>query len=297
MTAAQPISPAHARTLITERLGQPRPPAVNLAETLVRLGRLDAEGVERVEAGRAGAPFGKTAVRLGLISKADLEYGLGVHLGFLHDSDERVRIPAPLTIVRNPYSRTADEFRALRTRLVAGAEKDALSRIAVTAADNSADGAYVALNLAAAFAQLGRKTLLVDANLQRPALARIFGASHAPGLSDVVCGRCCFASAVSQTLVRNLDLLAAGAREPDPQRILADDRFRAAMTQAGNAYAVTLILTAPFGIGGDSELAWAGAKSILVAAKKDETRSATLEAMRKAARRADSGILAAVLAE
>lgn len=285
--------------LIDELLSEPAPASVaksmRLGETLIRLGRLNAEAVAHIEREKSDAPFGKTAVKLGYIKPADLEYALGVHFGFLHETSQRIKIPKSLVVARNPHSQEADEFRSLRTRLVTSAKNDLLRSLVITGADEQCDAAYVATNLAASFAQLGRTTLVVDANFRKPSLAGLFGDPRAQGITDTAV----FAELCSDvrigTMVRNLDLLPAGSPSPDTHKVLSDSKFKEAMRNLALDYDVVIILSAPYTHSADCELIWSSSRGALIVVKKDESRLTNLEKIRRGLRQTETSLAGAVL--
>ena len=289
-----------ARTaLLDELLSEPAFPtnaqSPHLGETLMRLGRLNAEAVAHIEREKSKAPFGKTAIKLGYLKPADLEYALGVHFGFLHEAPNQIRIPKSLIVARNPRSQQADEFRTLRTRLVTSANNDLLRSLVVTGADKDCDAAYVALNLAASFAQLGRKTLIVDANFRKPSLAAIFGDPHAQGVTDMgVFSESCSEVRVG-TMVKNLDLLPAGSPAPDTHKVLGDSNFKEAIRNLSLDYDVMIILSASYTHPADCELIWSMSRGALIVVKKDESRISNLEKIRRGLRQTETSLAGAVL--
>ena len=295
---AQSMSPDRARALIADRMATPapnRPPPLSLAETLMQLGCIDAEAAAEIENKRGRRAFGRTAVDLGYITRRQLVFALGVHLGFLRDTDEPIDIPEEIVVAHNPYSKAAEEFRALRTRLTTGADLELTRRLSVTGA--RLDATHTAVNLAASFAQLGKATLLVDADLRRPSLARVFGVRRAPGLADVVAYGYAYEAARCDTLVKNLDLMPAGHAAPDPQRVLGDPAFGGVIGRASQEYEIVVMLTSPYGVATDCEFVWTVASGALVVAKKNETRFEDLQAISRTLRRVDTPAAGAILIE
>jgi len=87
-----------------------------------------------------------------------------------------------------PRSRVAEAFRALRANLLfAGLERD-VKTLMVTSSTRAEGSSVVAVNLAIALAQLGKRTLLVDSDLRHPSLHLAVEMPNQPGLTDVVIG-------------------------------------------------------------------------------------------------------------
>ncbi len=300
MSLTAPMTPQHAQKVIAKKL-QPRfadDQSNELGETLIRLGRLDPAQVDRVRAFQAktGKPFGRSAVRLGMLAPRDLQFALGVQLGFLHETNEPVSIPAPLVVLRNPYSKEAEEFNQMRTRLITGPARDKLSLLSITAVDAKVEAAYVAANLAASFAQLGRHVVLIDADLRHSKLAKMFGEPGAPGVTDVVAGNARYADAVRATLVKGLDLLPAGASTRDPQSILGAKEFKDLLETARNSYEIVIVMATPFGCAADVEFVWAATQHVITVARKDHTRADTIKRMRSVLRGVGAEIIGAAMA-
>jgi Mrp family chromosome partitioning ATPase len=93
-----------------------------------------------------------------------------------------------LTSLFAPKSRLAEAFRTLRTNLVFATLERDLKIILVTGGSQMEGKTTVAINLAITLAQLGKKTLLVEADLRRPFIRRALGLVKGPGLSEVVLG-------------------------------------------------------------------------------------------------------------
>ncbi|MEW6333424.1 MAG: AAA family ATPase [Thermodesulfobacteriota bacterium] len=87
-----------------------------------------------------------------------------------------------------PKTTSAESYRAIRTNInFVRLEKD-VKTIVFTSSSSEEGKTTVAINLAIAMAQAGNRVLLVDGDLRRPAIAKIFGIPSAPGLTDVILG-------------------------------------------------------------------------------------------------------------
>jgi capsular exopolysaccharide synthesis family protein len=123
----------------------------------------------------------------------------------------RRRGPSASVFARSPHSPAAEAYRYLRARLdplVASAGGGVV--LLVTSARGSEGRTSVAANLATALAFAGSKVILVDADLQHPALGGVFGARHRAGLGDLLAGRALLEEAAVSTDVPGLRLVTAG---------------------------------------------------------------------------------------
>ena len=81
-------------------------------------------------------------------------------------------------------------FRLLRDKLLAGPWGEAIHRaLAVVSVDPGDGRSYVCADLALSLSQLGRRTLLIDADTERPSLHALFSADNSRGLSDLLLSR------------------------------------------------------------------------------------------------------------
>jgi capsular exopolysaccharide synthesis family protein len=98
----------------------------------------------------------------------------------------------------------------------------------------------VLTNLAITFAQSGLRTLLIDADLRRPRLSRIFQVSGSPGLAQLLeggdLGAEHFRAAVQATAVERLHLLPSGPNPPNPAELLTGERLGKILAWAETKY-------------------------------------------------------------
>jgi capsular exopolysaccharide synthesis family protein len=123
-----------------------------------------------------------------------------------------------------PHSRVSEAFRVLRYSLQLASPP---SRVFMVASTLQGEGrTFVAANLAAAFAETGRRVILLDADMRHPSLHRVFSAPHNVGLSDLLNDR---ASSVEDTLqltsIKDLWLMPAGSKPMDSIKLLESRAF------------------------------------------------------------------------
>ncbi len=150
-------------------------------------------------------------------------------------------------------STQAEEFRALRTRVMARHIGEGRRALAVCASTSSVGCTFVAANLALALSQIGVKTLLVDANLRSPGVDQLFArSSPAPGLAQCLATpNAPFSEFIQDDVFPDLSVLFAGAKPPNPQELLATDRFAELMSFCLRDYDATIIDTPPANVCSD----------------------------------------------
>ncbi len=128
--------------------------------------------------------------------------------------------PQLITLL-DPHSPAAEAFRTLRTNVMfAGVEKP-IHTLAVTSPTANEGKSTTLANLAVTLAQGGHKTLLVDADLRRPAQHSIWGIANDPGLTSLLLDKALLANPPLQTVgVDNLRVLTSGPLPPNPADLI-----------------------------------------------------------------------------
>ena len=164
-----------------------------LGEIIRETRNLTAEQVEKILAFQQsrGVRFGEAAIALGFVNADDVLAALSQQFDYPYATPERRNASPELVALNAPFSTQAESFRGLRSQVVMRTAADGQSRHAIAViSPNGKDGkTYIAANLAVALAQLGGRTLLVDANLRAPRQHAVFGLDGAMGLSRILVGR------------------------------------------------------------------------------------------------------------
>lgn len=118
--------------------------------------------------------------------------------------------------------------------------------IQLTSSQASEGKSTTAVILAELFASLGRKTLLIDADLRRPSIARLLDIeSPDAGLVEVVLGHTDLQSALVKGLHENLEILPVGAISPNPTEVLASTQMRQFIEDRRQDYSLIIIDSSP----------------------------------------------------
>lgn len=154
--------------------------------------------------------------------------------------------PPATVFLRAPHSPAAEAYRYLRARLHPRPRAAATGGVVLVAGARGLEGrTSVAANLAAAFAYIGDKVILVDADTRRPSLSGVFGTGHGPGLGDLLAGRASLDEAAIPTDVPGLRLVAAGAEAGQTSDMLEASRLLQSFAQMKAAADVVIVDSAP----------------------------------------------------
>jgi len=142
----------------------------------------------------------------------------------------------------NPYSAVNSAFEMLQTNLDFTVFDKPLKVIAVVSSTPSEGRSFVASNLAMAKAHMGRKVLLVDADMRHSCQQEIWKLPNFVGLSNVLVGQAEFCRTTQEVMV-NLDVLTAGAIPPNPAALLDSQRMSLLIQEAVQNYDYVIIDT------------------------------------------------------
>jgi len=152
----------------------------------------------------------------------------------------------------------------------------------------------IAVNLASAMAQSGKRVALIDADLRRPAVHSSFDVPAQPGLSDVFLGRKQTADIVTPRNGGNLLVIPAGTPPPNPTELLSSRRMDEILTEVRALADIVLIDAPPFGLADASVLA-SKADGVIVIVRPGTTSRNGARAMQAQLERAGASVLGMVL--
>ena len=151
----------------------------------------------------------------------------------------------------HPRSFAAEAFRSLRAVLeVAGPAKG--RRIVITSCIEGEGKSLCALGIAVAYAQLGRRVLLIDADLRLPRLHKVFGVEEAPGLSDAMIHEDELHHCTIRTPIPRLDLMRCGERVDYPNEFVSAPELERVLDRLSAQYDIVLLDTPPAGLVADA---------------------------------------------
>jgi capsular exopolysaccharide synthesis family protein len=131
-----------------------------------------------------------------------------------------------LVVHHQPLSSVAEAARAVRTNITFMGPDEPFRTLLVTSASPGEGKTTVACSIAISLAQAGQRVCIVDCDLRRPRLHRLFDRVGDKGLVDAMVGNARLEDVALPTMVDNLWCLPAGSLPPNPADILHSERFR-----------------------------------------------------------------------
>ena len=217
-----------------------------------------------IDESRRGAAY---RIRYGR-SKYSYNYGYGYGYGTNQEKSgsdpEGNRIE--LLPHRSPRLAVSEAYRSLRTALLLSSA-DEMRMVALTSAEPGEGKTATTANLAVVMAQLGRRVLIIDADLRRPRMHKLFRISNRMGLVNYLTANVDVSAISFETEVPNLSICPSGPIPPNPSELLASDRMKQLLEGLRRTFDFILIDTPPILPVADAIILGAMADGVIVCAR------------------------------
>jgi capsular exopolysaccharide synthesis family protein len=213
----------------------------------------------------------------------------------MHDANPKnsiKKIPSPskggtdfkrrLITYEDPKSPISESYRSLRTNVnYASTADEKIKSLLISSSQPGEGKSTTTANLAIAFAQLRKRTLLVDADLRKPVQHNVFGHLRSPGLSEYLIGDIDdLNSVIHSTKIENLSILTAGDLPPNPSELLGSDSMSRMVDQLEKEWDIVLFDSPPIVAVTDASMISGEIDAIALVVKAGQTeRSAVDRAM------------------
>ena len=249
---------------------------------LVEQGRLSPQDVDKIQrySRELGLRFGEAALRLNLLTQSDIDFALAEQYKYpiLARGGEH-GVSDHLVACYNPQSPLVEPLRELRSQLMLRWLNDTAPKVISICSPERGEGrSWLAANLAAVFAQIGIRTLLIDADLRQPSQHNLFNISNKVGLSALLTGR------AGREIVRRINpqlrlfVLPSGVTPPNPQELLGRPVFDLVLNQFSEQYDVVVLDTPAITQAADAHILAALSGTAVMVARRNHTRHSQLTA-------------------
>ena len=174
------------------------------------------------------AKFNLKAVKDYLQSKKDevlTDVSVGSYVTKPRESESAVD---PRVVVwADPKSHITEQYRSLRTNIISLSPESPVQAFLITSSLRGEGKTISSANLAMVFAQdTEKKTILIDADLRKPNLHRVFGIPREPGLAEILSERASLQDFIAKPMVDNLYVIPAGRAPANPAELLNSSRMQ-----------------------------------------------------------------------
>lgn len=222
----------------------------------------------------------------------DVEAKLGLPLLGVIPKD---RDGDPRHALIDPKSPISEAYNSLRGSLLYSTS-EGLPRVMLVTSAQPAEGKTTSSEaIAAGFARMGRRVLLIDADMRRPSLHRRAGIEAERGLSSLLTSHEPLASAVVPSGTENLTFLLAGPVPPSPTELLSTVRIEQILAEAADKYDVVIVDSPPILGLADSPLMSALVDGVIFVVEAERNRRGSLKTSLRRLRAMRPTVLGAVL--
>ncbi|MFN9391952.1 MAG: polysaccharide biosynthesis tyrosine autokinase [Flavobacteriales bacterium] len=158
----------------------------------------------------------------------------------------------PIALVDSPRGNVSEAFRALRTNLQYMLPHNESNLILITSLHPGEGKTFVSSNLAAVLAKASKRVLILDFDLHKPKVHKIFGFENVSGVSSYLIGRSDYRDSILPTQVQNLDVLTAGPVPPNASELILNNRVDQLLRETSETYDYVIVDTPPVMLISDS---------------------------------------------
>ncbi|MEG4111986.1 MULTISPECIES: polysaccharide biosynthesis tyrosine autokinase [unclassified Microcoleus] len=202
--------------------------------------------------------------------------------------------PGQIVVRDTPHTSSSAAYRMLQANLRFLSSDKELKVIVVSSSLPQEGKSTVSANLAVAIAQLGRKVLLVDADMHCPVQHRIWELPNQVGLSNVIVGQAGFGDAIAQVM-DNLDVLSCGVIPPNPMALLDSQRLTLLIKQFSASYDAVIVDTPALNVAADALIIGNKADGILLVVRPGVLHSGTVAFAKELLKKSNQHVLGLVV--
>src|SRR5512137_2782329 len=161
--------------------------------------------------------------------------------------EEALPLVREIELINHLYPKfsIAEDYRTVRTSILFSHADSTPKTIAFTSTLPQEGKTATVSNLAVSFAQLEGRVLLIDADMRKPRLSKVFNLRNTHGLSSFLAGKSGFDEVVQKTSIENVLTIPSGPHPPNPAELLNSKRMKELLAQAKEAFNIVLLDTPP----------------------------------------------------
>ena len=198
--------------------------------------------------------------------------GLPITGTILRSDIKKKGATSELIVDKSPKAIISENIKSLRTNLQFASIDKHMKTILVTSTNASEGKSFVSANLAASFSQADKRVLLVDCDLRKGRLHRLFGIPNTSGLSNILAGDLRSLSRhIRSTKIKNFDVITCGTYPPNPSELLASQKNKRLIKMLCDHYDIVIFDGAPIGGLADSVILSSLVDETLIVVKEGTT--------------------------
>jgi capsular exopolysaccharide synthesis family protein len=222
----------------------------------------------------------------------DIEEKLGMPLlGVIPKAEDTT----PAAALSDPKSAVSESYNSLRGSLLYSTATGLPRSLLITSSQPSEGKSTTSMAVATGLARLGKKVLLLDVDMRRPALHAVIGVTNEHGMSSLLTAQDTLADVVRQTEEPNLQVITSGPVPPSPTELLSSGRLTQLLWELKETYDVVILDSPPVLGLADAPLMSAIVDGVMLVVQSDRSRRGSLRASLRRLRAMQPNVLGAVL--
>lgn len=155
----------------------------------------------------------------------------------------------PMLVAKNPRSTFTEMFRVIRTRIEFIVQRKTNIMVMATSTESGDGKSYFCINLAAVYAMVSPKTILVDMDIRKPSINQRFEITQTNGVSNYLINQCTLDEVIIHGLPgADFDILPAGTIPPNPGELIRSTKLIEMFAELRKRYEFIIVDTSPIGI-------------------------------------------------
>jgi succinoglycan biosynthesis transport protein ExoP len=227
----------------------------------------------------------------------DVDRVLGIPLiGYIAEMDKKANGEETVYVSSQPRSPVSEAFRSLRTNLEFSAVDKPLRIILVTGAEAGDGKTTIAANLAAIFAQEGKRVMLLDCDLRRPRIHKFLGIPNRVGIADLFRDNIALDVVTQQwanSSTTSISVITSGSLPPNPTELLGSKKMDRILAEVAKSVDVVVIDSPPSMVA-DAQVLAAKVDGVLLVIRPGKTHIDAARATREQLERAGARVVGAV---
>jgi capsular exopolysaccharide synthesis family protein len=196
----------------------------------------------------------------------------------------------------NPQSPISEQYRTIRTTIDFKMVDQGIKSFLVTSSEASSGKSTANANLAVAFAQQGKKVLLIDGDLRKPTVNITFKVQNKVGLTNILMHQSSIEDAIQGTrLYENLTIITSGPIPPNPSELLGSSAMKNLIESVSGFFDIVLIDTPPLSAVTDAQILSSYVGGVVIVARAYQTKKDGLAKAKKLLDQVNANILGVVL--
>jgi succinoglycan biosynthesis transport protein ExoP len=203
--------------------------------------------------------------------------------------------PVELVTFCHPKAMLSEAYRNIRTSILLSFSEKPPQKIAILSPNPEEGKTTTALNTAIALSQTGARVLVLEADLRRPRLHKIFDQENGVGLSNFLSGHAELDATIRGTEIPNLFYILSGPIPPNPSELLGSNLFKSMMESLGERFD-HIVLDAPPILGfSDSIIVSTSVDGVILVVLEGKTPKETLQRSKEMLFQVNAKILGVVI--